>query len=177
MDTRRRSTVRLFAGLTVVAACVIAVVAIRDRDSSPTVFGLPVSPARTDSQHLVTPPQPAPNQRPGRATLFTTRPHGYLMSMPWELIGVREGGRTLVVHFVGGDGVRPGGIYSLGFTVIDKPSSVELIAISRNDNPDSDEEAGSLQVGYATVTLTAPITGRALLHAPTSSGWQESLRA
>jgi hypothetical protein len=90
--------------------------------------------------------------------------------MPWRLLDIRRGGRILVVDYVSGDGVRPHGVNNIGFRVIESSDSVELTAVSRNDNP-GPAEADSLAIGIAEVGLAKPLGTRKLLHAPTDSGW------
>jgi len=165
------------AMLVTILAVLIATIVARTGDSSTpaTVFGLAVSPARTDTPRPASAPPATPNPSVSPVPILTTRPTGHLLSMPWELVGLRDNARTLVVHYLGGNGVRPGGIYAIGFRVIDSPTSVELIAVSRDDNPGSHAQAASLQAGYGTITLPMTITGRTLLHAPVDPDWPPSL--
>jgi hypothetical protein len=135
--------------------------------------GLPMSPASTDALTPTLPPVAA------TITLYPARRlrghvAGRLLSMPWKLADVRNDGRILVVYFVSGDGIRPHGVNNIGFRVVESTDSVELIAVSRDDNP-GPAEAGSLATGLAKIVLSQPLGRRVLLHAPTDSRWSPKL--
>jgi hypothetical protein len=99
--------------------------------------------------------------------IFNTLPSEKLISMPWRLVDIRDGGRTLVLYYVTGDA---GDVSAAGFRVTNTATSVELTAVSR----DRRGSAGDASVRFAvgTLTLPSPLAGRALLHAPTDHGWQ-----
>jgi hypothetical protein len=128
--------------------------------------GLPTSPVSTDALSPVQPSIPIQKHGLHPVRLLGAHVQGKLLSMPWELVGIRRGGKVLVVYFVSGDGVRPHGLNNIGFRVLETSQSVELIAVSRNDNPGPDE-AASLARGYGEIILSKPLGTRRLLHAPT----------
>jgi hypothetical protein len=124
----------------------------------------------------VQPPVPFPTKVLHPARRLGPHVSGKLLSMPWELVDIRRGGRVLVVYYVSGDGVRPYGVNNIGFRVIETADSIELIAISRDRNP-GPAEAASLATGIAEIVLSQPLGTRMLLHAPTNSAWSADLLA
>ena len=128
--------------------------------------GLPVVATTVDSRQLVAPPLPRPRPPVPRArVLGPADPPGQLLSLPWELVAVRHGGRGLVVYYVTGD-AQPHGIYNVGFRVIASSQSVEILAVSRTEYHGGEQPA-SLGTGLARIVLSAPLGSRTLLHGPT----------
>jgi hypothetical protein len=174
----RRRIALVLSVVAIIAAAGILIGVLATRSGSrnrtgPAADGLPTSPVSTDP--LDTSPAPGTDlslARPVR--VLTGKPSGRVLSMPWRLVSISNGGRTLIVYYVSGDGVRPDGVNAIGFQIIQTRRSVELIAVSRDANTGRDE-AGSLAIGYGVITLTQPLNGRSLLHAPTNSGWPASL--
>jgi hypothetical protein len=109
---------------------------------------LPTSPVSTDALLPTQPSIPMRQELLHPARRLDADVPGKLLSMPWELVDIRQGGKVLIVYYVSGDGIHPHGVNNIGFRVIEAADSVELIAVSRNDNPGPDE-AGSLALGYA----------------------------
>jgi hypothetical protein len=87
--------------------------------------------------------------------------------MPWELVAIQDGGRTLVVHYVAGNG---GVIAPVGFLVAEQPDYVELTAVSVDPGGVSGDLG--MRLGFGVIALSEPLGGRTLLHAPTSADFK-----
>jgi hypothetical protein len=159
--------------ITATVACGLAVGACSSGTGGST-GPLPTSPASTDALMPIQPSIPIRQKLLHPARRLAANVSGKLLSMPWELVDMRRGGNVLIVYYVSGDGVHPDGVNNIGFRIIETAESVELIAVSRNDNPGPDE-AGSLALGYAEILLSEPLGTRTLLHAPTD--WSADLLA
>lgn len=154
-----------------ILACGLAVGACASGNGGRT-GPLPTSPVSTDALVPIQPSIGIGQERLHPAQRLEANVPGKLLSMPWELVHARRDGKVLIVFYVSGDGVHPDGVNNIGFRVIEKPDSVELIAVSRNDNP-GPAEAASLALGYAEIVLSDPLGNRTLLHAPTD--WSADL--
>lgn len=170
---RSRTLLLAAAAVIIVVLCTGIALALSGSNGSGAGGGgrpgsLPTAPVSTDPRT----PDTAPQGIRTRRVKILPRVHGpNLLSMPWELLSTRRNGRVLIIYYVGGDSVGIYGVHPLGFQVIETPVSVELIAVSKNANPD-DTQGGSLELGITRITLRQPLGGRALLHAPTD--WSAS---
>jgi hypothetical protein len=174
-QTAQKTTTRRSGRYRLVLTCVLAAMAVAlvaflitatgsGDNHRNSVAGLPTAPASTDSlvpAHLSV---PIDISKLPRGQQLGTNVHGRLLSMPWELLGVRDGGRTLVIFYASGDGYD---IKNIGFRVLETTTSVELIAISR-DTKTGGEEPGNYATGAARILLSRPLGQRALLHPPTA---------
>ena len=153
-----------------VAAMAVALVAFlitatgRGDDHRSSVAGLPTAPASTDSLVPAHPSVPIDIAKLPLGQQLGANVHGRLLSMPWELLGLRDGGRTLVIFYASGDGYD---VKNIGFRVLETSTSVELIAVSR-DTHTGGEEPGNYATGAARILLSRPLGQRALLHPPTA---------
>lgn len=167
---RRRRSMRyrlvLSCGLAVLAVAFVALMLSDDHGEHrplTSVGGTPTSPASTDAlvpAHIAAPVNIA-ELPPGRR--LGPHVHGHLLSMPWELLGVRDGGKSLAIFYASGDDYD---IKHIGFRVFETDTSVELIAVSR-DTSSGGEEPGNYATNAALISLSRPLGQRALLHAPT----------
>lgn len=103
----------------------------------------------------------------GRPRMLTLGQLGGLTSMPWRLTSITDGGRTLGLIYVTGDGdcTRPRGVY-----VSETASSVLLEVLSKTES-NRNACAGMLTMARGAVRLDAPLGGRALVHAVVSDAW------
>jgi hypothetical protein len=158
--------------MTMLLGCLVA--AACSSGSGGSTGGLPTSPVSSDALTPIQMPMPIKEKALHPARRLRARVPGKLLSMPWKFVGVRRGGTVLIVYYVSGDGIHPHGVNNIGFRVVETSENVELIAVSRNDNP-GPAQAGSLATGVTKIVLSDPLGTRTLLHAPTDSGWPADL--
>lgn len=155
------------AAILVLALGIVGVVRLTTgKTSGPAAgsHGLPLTPAEKDSLHPDLLPdllRAMPTSPPAQIISDTSDPR--LVSMPWRLVAVTGGGARLDVMFVVGDGVCT---VARGFQVVEQPTSVELVAVSENVQTDEEACPALGKLGRVTITLSAALGSRALLHAP-----------
>lgn len=112
-------------------------------------------------------------QRPQPVSLLAPRDTSGLISMPWELVNVTDGGRTLDIVYAAGDGTC---YTKKGVEVLETAKTVEVLALSAYRQPPATACMTGLDLGYAAVPLAHALANRTVLHAPVHGGWVNALR-
>ena len=120
---------------------------------------------------------PGPVSSTAPATHFGTKPFvaltsdqsRVLTSLPWALVRVGDGGRSLDIGYIAGGGCTSW----RGIEVVETNISVEVAALAKTIDSSAGQACSSaLAIGSSTVPLASPMGTRKLLHAQVDTAWR-----
>ena len=160
---RMRATCCLVAGAFLLSACTSS-----STDPDPLKRGI-----------MTVDPGPVSSTAP--TTHFGTKPFvaltsdqsRHLTSLPWALLRVRDGGRSLDIGYIAGGGCTSW----RGFEVVETNTSVEIAALAKTTHPSAGQACSlELAFGSSTVPLASPMGTRKLLHGQVDPAWRSETK-